>query len=93
MELVNYREAAEQRPPGLVAPNFRSSGRSGRKSRHQGLIRSPLPGLVVFGEPCSHGCRRGLLSCAAPRLNSGESAKRALDLAFEITKQIQNQKI
>lgn len=55
-------------------------------------VLSPLPGLEVLWQLCSHGCRRGLLSCAAPRLNRGESAKRALDLAFEVTRQIQNRK-
>ncbi len=55
-------------------------------------VLSPLSGLMVLWQLCSHGCRRGLLSCAAPRLNGGESAKRALDLAFEITRQVQQSK-
>jgi hypothetical protein len=54
--------------------------------------RSPRLGLVLLWGPGSHGGRRGLLSCAAPRLNGGESAKRALDLAFEITRQVQQSK-
>ena len=31
-------------------------------------ILSPLPGLVRLWQLCPHGCRRGLLSHAAPRL-------------------------
>ena len=99
MKLVNYREAAEQRPPvarsvsyGSDRPKCQKLRQERKKITHQSLIRSPLPGLVVLWQPYSHGCRRGLLSRAAPRLNGGESAKRALDLAFEVARPIQRTK-